>query len=289
MDWISKLERKFGRYAISSVMKYIIIFQVIGFFLLYMGDNIFAQYFALDASKILDGQIWRMATFIMEPPSTSPIFVIFAFYLYYMIGESLEAAWGAFRFNLYLFGGIIFHIIAAFLTYFVTGFSLPLGTTYLNLSLFFAFAALYPNVKFLLFFVIPIKVKYLAWFNAAFFAITVVQGFAFTSDSYIYELYELSNAICALVSVLNFLLFYFTSRTFKSHSPKQMARRKKFKKEMKKATRPEVVYSNGAKHKCTTCGKTELDDPNLEFRYCSKCKGNHEYCQEHLFTHEHIK
>ena len=134
------------------------------------------EYLSLNANAILHGQIWRIVTFLLQPPDGSPIFIVFALYLYYMIGQNLEAAWGAFRFNLYFFTGVLFHLIAALIVYFLTGISFPIGTSYLNLSLFFAFAALYPNVEFLLFFVIPIKVKYLALLDGAFFAFTILQG-----------------------------------------------------------------------------------------------------------------
>ncbi|MFI3172180.1 MAG: hypothetical protein R3Y58_07435 [Eubacteriales bacterium] len=289
MDWISKLERKYGKYAVSSIMKYIIILQVAGYFIMMMSPEFYYQYLCLDASAILRGQVWRMITFVMDPPTTSIIFLFFAFYVYYMIGESLERIWGAFRFNIYLLSGILFHVIGALLAFWITGLAYPLGTEYLYLSLFFAFTLSFPDTQFLLFFIIPIKAKYLGWLNGAFFAFTVLQGilpsYASSAVGIIYQ----ANAIAAFVSILNFLIFYFSSRNFKKHSPKERMRKQKFKQEIKKARRPDNTYGNGAKHKCTVCGRTELDDPTLEFRYCSKCEGNHEYCQDHLFTHQHIQ
>ena len=100
-------------------------------------------------------------------------------------------------------------------------------------------------------------------------------------------MYYKAFALEAFVSFLNFLLFYFSSRNYKKYSPREMHRRRVYHKEVQEA-RQNQQYTNGAKHRCTVCGRTELDDPNLEFRYCSKCNGAHEYCQEHLFTHEHI-
>ena len=155
MDWLSKLERRFGKYAIPNLMFYIIIMYGAGFVLNLINPTFYYQYLSLDATAILHGQIWRIITFMIQPPSTSLIFIIFALYLYYMIGVELERAWGAFRFNLYFFSGVIFHVIAEILVYLFTGMSLPIDTWYLNMSLFFAFAALYPDVKFLLFFIIP--------------------------------------------------------------------------------------------------------------------------------------
>lgn len=297
MDWISKLERKFGKYSISNIMVYLIALQVTGFFLVLVTGNtlFYYQYLSLDASSILHGQVWRMVTFLMVPFTTSTgvmdmFWGVLFLYVYYRIGLSLEHYWGTFRLNVYLISGILFHIVGAMLAYFIVGTSFPLVTTYLYLSLFFAFTASFPETQFLLFFVIPVKAKYLGIVNGIFFGFAMLQGIlpSYANDI-VYGSYYKANAIAAFVSILNFLIFFFSSRTMKSRSPKQVMRKQKFKKEIKKAQRPQANYGNGAKHKCTVCGRTELDDPTLEFRYCSKCKGNHEYCQEHLFTHQHIQ
>jgi len=287
MDWISKLERKLGRFAVPNLMMYIIVLYGVGFVLDLLDPSFYYQYLSLDAAAILRGEVWRIVTFLIQPPSSSLIFIIFALYLYYMIGRSLENAWGAFRFNLYFFSGVLFHVIAAIITYLVLGVNLPLGTSYLNLSLYFAFAALYPNVEFLLFMVIPVKVKYLAWISGAYFAYTILQAFLPAYGGGIYGVYYKANALAAAVSVLNFILFYFSSRNFKPYSPNQVRRRKKFEKDMKQARTNFDKRPGQTNHRCAICGRTELDEPNLEFRYCSKCNGNYEYCQDHLFTHEH--
>ena len=161
-NWLDKLERKFSRYAIPNLMTYIIILYAAGFVLNLINPTFYSQFLSLDAGKILQGQIWRIVTFIIQPPSDSLIFIVFVLYLYYMIGKQLEAAWGAFRFNLYFFSGMLFIVIGAILAFLLTGAVLPMDTWYLNLSLFFAFAALYPDIQLLLFFVIPIKIKWLA-------------------------------------------------------------------------------------------------------------------------------
>lgn len=289
-NWLSKLERKFGRYAIPNLMYYIIILYAAGFVLNLVNRDFYYQMLSLDAAAILRGQIWRVVTFIIQPPSDSLIFIIFMLHLYYMIGQQLEAAWGAFRFNLYFFSGMLFHVIAALLVYVTTGISLPLSVWYLNMSLFFAFAALYPNVQFLLFFAISVKVKYLALLDGLYFAYAVLQAFlpAYGGNA-LFGIYYKANAVGAVVSILNFLIFFLGSRNMRPYSPKQMKRKREFQKNIRKAQRPVQMYPNGARHRCAVCGRTELDDPNLEFRYCSKCSGNHEYCQDHLFTHTHIK
>lgn len=288
-NWLNKLERKFGRYAIPNLMYYIIILYAAGFILNLVNPSFYYQYLSLDASMILKGQVWRIFTFIIQAPSSSLIFIVFSLYLYYMIGKQLEYAWGAFRFNLYFFSGIFFTVIGAILAYLLTGMVLPMDTWYLNMSLFFAFAALYPDVQFLLFFVIPVKVKWLALIDGLYFLYAVVQAFLPAYGGSIYGVYYKANALAAFIAILNFLLFFLGSRNMQPYSPKQMKRKSDFKRKVNQASRPVNVYANGAKHRCAVCGRTELDDPDLEFRYCSKCNGNYEYCQDHLFTHTHVK
>ncbi len=289
-NWLSKLERKFGRYAVPNLMYYIIILYAAGFVLNIVNPEFYYRYLSLNAQAVLHGQVWRIVTFIIQPPSDSLVFIVFALYLYYMIGQHLEQAWGAFRFNLYFFSGMLFHVIAALLAYAVTGLILPMSIWYLNMSLFFAFAALYPDVQFLVFFMIPVKVKYLALIDALYFIYPVVQAFlpAYGGNAYL-GIYYKANAMEAVVSLLNFLIFFLGSRNMRPYSPKQRKRKREFQQNIKRAQRPVQMYANGARHMCAICKRTELDDPNLEFRYCSKCNGNYEYCQDHLFTHTHVK
>lgn len=285
MNWLNKLERKFGRYAIPNLMYYIIILYGVGFVLNLVNPGFYYQYLSLNADAILHGQIWRIVTFIIQPPDSNIWLVAIVLYFYYMLGTTLERTWGAFRFNVYFFMGVIFHVIAAILVFLITGVNLPLGTSYLNLSLFFAFAASYPNMEFLLFFVIPIKAKWLALVDGIFFAYTVLQAFLPAYGGGYYGIVYKANALAAVVSILNFIIFFIGSRKMQPYSPKQMKRKREFKQKM----RPVNQYAGGAKHRCSVCGKTEIDNPDLEFRYCSKCNGNYEYCQEHLFTHTHVK
>ncbi len=289
MNWLNKLERKLGKYAIPNLMYYIIILYAFGFVLGLFNPEFYYQYLSLDAAKILRGQVWRIFTFIIQPPNTSIWFVIFTLYLYYMIGRQLEYVWGAFRFNVYFFTGVLLHVVATLLTYAITGVSLPLGTYYLNMSLFFAYAAIYPNQQFYLFMVLPIKVKYLAWLDGAYFAYAIVQAFlpAYGGHQIFGVIYKAS-ALAAFVSLLNFLIFFFSTRNMRRFAPKEVRRKHNYHKAVR-AGRAIQTGPDGAKHRCVVCGRTELDDENLEFRYCSKCNGNYEYCQEHLFTHEHIK
>ena len=266
MNWISRLERKFGRYAIPNLMYFIIILYGIGFVLDYINPYFYIQYLSLNAAEILHGQIWRIVTFLIQPPSNNLIFLIIALYFYYMIGRTLEQTWGSFRFNLYFFTGVLFHVIAALLIYLVTGQVYMLGTSYLNLSLFFAFAAVYPDMEFLLFYILPVKAKWLAWIDGAFFIWTIIQGFL-PSYGGTYTSYRAS-AFAAAISILNFVIFYVSTRNYAQFSPKQQKRRREFKKQMK--ARPQNHYSaqpdgRVPKHRCAVCGRTELDHPELEF------------------------
>lgn len=282
--FLDKLERKLGKYAINNLIVYILIIYFIGTAINFMHPRLYETYLMLDVEKVLQGQIWRLITFLIQPVfSNNIIFLFFQFYLYYMIGNSLENVWGAFKFNLYFFSGIIFNIIAIFIMYFVTGTSFILGLEYLNRSMFFAFALIFPNFQFLLFFFIPVKVKYLAILYAIVYVYEIIQSFRFSS-------YYVGVAI--LISLGNFLIYFFNSRNYKQYNPKEIKRRRKFKREIKQSSsRGKVVSFNRRKgvamHKCTICGRTEFDDEDLEFRFCSKCEGNYEYCMDHLFTHEH--
>ena len=152
------------------------------------------------------------------------------------------------------------------------------------------FAALFPDVQFLLYMIIPVKVKWLALLDGVFFAWAIIQAFLPSyGGNLIYGIYYKANALAAVVSLLNFFIFFMGSRNVRPYTPKQMKRKHDFKKNVRQAERPVNMYAGGARHRCAVCGRTELDDPNLEFRYCSKCNGNYEYCQDHLFTHTHVK
>ncbi|MFV0343799.1 MAG: rhomboid family intramembrane serine protease [Anaerocolumna sp.] len=284
MNLMNKLNRKFGKYAIHNLMLYVVVLYALGFFISMFNPYFYYQYLSLDISKVLRGELWRLVTFIIRPPSTSLLFLVFSLYLYYMIGNALENAWGAFKFNLYYLSGILLNIIGTFIFYFITGYNIHLGITYINQAMFFAFASLYPNVQFLLFFFIPVKVKYLSYLYGAFVAYDIFTSLV--SGDY-------GRCIMIILALGNFFVYFLSSRNYRSISPKEFKRRNAYKKAVRATVGGDnVVEFQGRKritrHKCSICGRTELDDENLEFRFCSKCDGNHEYCMDHLFTHEHV-
>lgn len=170
------LERKLRRYAISDLIKYVVYGQGILYALMMIMPTLGYRLYSLmtlTRRGLFAGQIWRLATFIFVPPSSSPLFIIFSLYFYYMIGMSLERRWGKVKFNLYYFIGMLAAIAACLLT----GYA---GNTFLNLSLFFAFAAMFPEEEVLLFMILPVKMKYLAVLDAAIYAYQFLVGSAST-------------------------------------------------------------------------------------------------------------
>lgn len=271
MNLLNRMERKFGKYAIPNLMYYIVILYAVGVLVQRLAPGFYVRYLMLDASALLHGQIWRIVTFMIWPPSNDLFFNVLAIYLYYNLGTTLERVWGTFRFNVYFLMGIVGHVLAAVLIYLVTGRIYPLTTVYLNFSLFFAFAATFPDMQFYLFFVLPIKAKWLAVFDGAYFLYGLVFG-------------SMAERIAIGMSLLNFILFFIMTRGSR-FNPKEIKRKQEFRSQMREAT--QAARSNG-RHRCAVCGRTDADDPNLTFRYCSKCEGDYEYCQDHLYTHQHV-
>lgn len=276
MNWLDKLERKFGRYAIPNLTMYLIGGYVVGYVISLMYPSLLV-WLTLEPAYILRGQVWRLFSWVLVPPSGSILTIVIMMLLYYQLGTALERTWGIFRYNVYIFSGILFTVLGAFFLALifgtdVVGYGGFFSTYYINMSIFLAFAASYPDMELLLYFVLPIKIKWMAYVYVAYILYDLVRGNWMTRTAIV-------------ASLLNFILFFLSGRNIRPYTPKEQARKRKFKKQ----ARPHMTYANGAMHRCAVCGKTELDDPTLEFRFCSKCNGNYEYCQEHLFTHEHVK
>ncbi|MFR3168755.1 MAG: hypothetical protein ACLTNX_11520 [Blautia hansenii] len=283
MNFLNKMERKFGRYAIHNLTKYMIGCYAIGYILLYAG-NLFGfsitGYLTLSPYHILHGQIWRIVSWLLIPPPTSNlVFVLIMLLFYYSLGETLERTWGAFRYNVYILGGVLFTVIGAFLLYFMMGanpflsmaYSMAFSTYYINLSIFLAFAANYPDMQVLFMMIIPMKMKWLAVLDIAYLLYDMVKGG-----------WGIRTVI--LASLLNFIIYFLSTRNYQRITPKEIHRKQQFQRAVHPKMAPGVT-----KHKCAVCGRTEKDGDDLEFRFCSKCNGNYEYCQDHLFTHKHIQ
>lgn len=293
MKFMNKIERKLGRYAIPNLMKYVVGLYVIGIVIGSFNFELIAH-LGLEFDMIAKGQIWRLITFLIPINSMNDIFFVFLkAYVFYMIGNNLERTWGAFRFNFYFLSGIICNILAALIVYLLKDISIlgafgmllirPLDVIYI--SLFFAFAALYPNVQFWVYFIIPVKAKWLALLSGGYYLYVIYQ--MIESRFYL-------GIVPIAASLVNFVFFFFVTRDYQRISPREYERKAKFRRQMNEGRNSgNVVSINGrdviARHKCAICGRTEQDDDQLEFRFCSKCDGNYEYCMEHLFTHEHVK
>lgn len=295
---MSPFERKFGKYAIRNLSFVLVICYAIGYVLeLIDRSGLILSYLTLDPYAILHGQVWRLVTWIMIPPSGGNLFVTLIMLLFYCsIGTSLERTWGTYRYNVYLFQGMLFTVAGSFLlmgycylfkpTIFLSSLtgtvltvntpaeyfaviSMLFSTYYINMSIFLAYAATFPDAQVLLMFIIPIRVKWLGIIYA------VLLAFQFLSTS-VYGKFAIG------ASLLNFLVFFLTSRSMMHLNPKQIHRRQEFKRDVRRS-------AGITKHKCAICGRTEMDSPQMQFRFCSKCEGNYEYCEEHLYTHMHVK
>ena len=285
MKFIDKLERKLGRFGIPNLTIYMIICYVIGYALMIVNPGIL-NWLSLEPAYILRGQVWRLVTWVLYPPSTSGVlwFAIAVLFFYYPIGTSLERTIGTFKYTLYILSGVVFTILGAFILYFLLGGNVLVGnvcsTYYISLSTFLAYAMCYPDMQVLLMFIIPVKMKWMAIFYVVIIVYEMIQ-YIVAGRWYL--------VIPIVASLLNFIIFYFGTKDFSRYNPKEVHRRNEFRRAMEPQGRMKSGSGSVTKHKCAICGRTELDDPNLEFRFCSRCNGNYEYCQDHLFTHTHVK
>lgn len=270
MNFLNKMERKLGKYALPNLTMLLIGCYIVGYFIRFTmpaAEGILT----LEPAYILRGQIWRLFSWVFIPPSNNLLFAIIMLSCYYFIGNSLERTWGAFRYNVYFFGGLIFTIIGAFAVYFLYG-GVLLGslfnTSYINYTLLLAFAVTYPELQFMIYFIIPVKAKWIGMLDAVFIIVMFIQS-------------SWGGRVAVLSSLLNFMIFFFSTRNYRRISPIEIKRKQVYRQQVKPV--PGVT-----KHKCAICGRTE-EGTELEFRFCSKCDGNYEYCQDHLFTHEHVK
>lgn len=276
------IERKLRKYAINNLSLYFLVCSAIGYMLrLIPNGSRILSVMELEPYMILHGQVWRIFTWIFCVSDTSNIlFIAISLYFYYSIGRTLENVWGAYRYNVYMFSGLFYTLVGSFVMYgilAVIGYGNRVGiigprftTYYVCMSIFLAFAATFPDMEVLMMFVLPIKVKYLGIVYAIFMVIECVTGGIWV-------------AIPIVASLFNFIVFFFTGRNRIRISREQQKQRAAFRAKVKQA------YKEQTRHKCAICGKTESSDPDMSFRFCSKCNGNYEYCENHLFTHKHIE
>jgi hypothetical protein len=259
MSHLDKLEQKYGRYAVPNVTTGIVIGQAFLYLIAYSGQLDIGRALLIPA-RVLAGEWWRLLTFPFVPPGAGLFFIFFALYAFYLMGSALEGRWGAFRYNVFLLCGYVATVAVSFLTPYQ-----PASNVFIGGSVFLAFAALYPEFQFLLFFIIPVKVKWLAliaWIG---------YGYSFLSGTW-------STRFMVLASLSNFLLFFGKDIWWTMKTGKR-----------KMVEKAKTISSAGeAFHRCASCGKTDVTHPDMDFRYCQDC-GGLGYCVNHINDHEHRK
>ena len=271
MKLLDRLERKFGRYAVPNVTIGLVLGQVLVYVPTLTGQgNRLLGSLQFVPSLVLEGQVWRLFTFLLQPPlNVHPIFMFFFWYIFYLMGTALERTWGVFRYNLFLLIGYVATVGVSLGTALLTPFDLPASNGFLQGTVFLAFAYLYPDFRLALFFILPIKIKWLAliqWIGYLYaFGTALVAG---------------NTIVCLVVaaSVVNFFVFFGKDLLWRVNAGRRRMADKARRGKM--ATQP--------RHRCTICGVTDKSDPGMSFRYCSKCEGSPCYCENHLRNHQHV-
>lgn len=261
--------------AIPGLMRYIVGANAVLFALSLFAAPGTLNFLAMDARSVLRGEVWRVITYVLLPDGGG-IFLLISLMFYYWLGETLERMWGSAKFTFYYVSGVLLTAAGYLLAYVIDGVSYPFwGASYVNMAMFFAYALSFPDAMVRLYFLIPIKMKWLAILDAVYFAAGVFR----------YARAGLwGMALMPLIAILNFFIYF--SPDFHRRAD-----------QIKYRTRPEAVQfrravkeqkrQKGYNHKCEVCGRTDTEYPDLQFRYCSKCAGYHCFCEEHIFNHIH--
>ncbi len=285
---MDKLQKKFGRYAVYNLQKYLILAYCVGLVLNMLRVDV-SGLLGFSMEAILHGQIWRLVTWIFCADGGSFISLIFL-YCVFSMAQSLEQMLGTFRMNVYLVGGMILNLLGGILVYVITllllgqGISVRLTNYEMLFTIFMALALCIPEGTVYLSFLFPIKMK---WMFLIYIVGLIYQLYRYFAFGAAYSvalglLYLVVYGSQTIVALLNLFLFFHFSKIRLTR--KQKKTQTEFRRQM--ASVPKHG-AGSARHKCAICGRTENDDPSLTFRYCSKCTGNKEYCQDHLFTHTH--
>ncbi len=287
-SYIERFCARHPNFGIPRLMLYVAVGNAV-FWLLGVVNTRLWPYLAFDPYLVLHGQVWRLVSFALIPPSTGMLALI-AIYFYYWIGSTLEQYWGTPQFTIYFFTGLILTVLYGFLIYFITGVSIPVTAEYVYLSMFFSFAVLFPDMQVLLFFIIPIKMKWLGIVDALFFLTSIVTNLV--NGNWLY-------ALLPVIALLNYLIFcgdwLFRARRAKprtifpnfNREAERVRRDPGFKQKIRSIEREQDArpYTR----KCEVCGRTDTDFPDLEFRYCSRCAGFHCFCIDHINDHAHFR
>lgn len=277
MDRIDRFCILHPRFGIRRLMLYIVLGNILVYVLTMMDTTgLVYQKLCFSGAGVLRGEVWRIATYLFVPGGGSPILFLIEMYFYFWIGSSLENEWGAGKFTIYYLIGALLQAVFGVLLTLILKQDIVITATYLNLSMFFAFATLFPDVTVLLFFILPIKVKWLAYVDAALFVIAVVTT-------------PFPVNLLPVVAVLNYLLFCggWLFDRLRPARVRQERRTVAFQAEARRIRSEQA--QRGYRHRCEVCGRTDAEFPTLQFRYCSRCAGYHCYCEDHISNHTHIQ
>ena len=272
---LSRFCAKHPYWGIPNLMRYIVAGTVIMYVLILVTNYQAYSLLNLSFSAILRGEVWRLVTFIFVPVSLSPISLAISLYFYYWIGGILENYWGTPKFTIYYLSGIILTLLASLIAYLSGGGDYGYGMHYVNMAMFLAYAILNPEAYVYLLYLIPIKVKWLAYLDLIYFAYDVLTAIGARAWGY---------AAAPIVALLNFFVFFYPYFSHKARQERYRASKQatRFRQTVKASQQPKSYN-----HKCEVCGRTDTDYPNLSFRYCSRCTGYHCYCEDHIFNHVH--
>ena len=245
------------RFGVPGLMRNIIGANVIIYLLSMFAQAGTLDFLALDTSAVFRGEIWRVVTYALIP-SYSGIWIIFALLFYYWLGEALERLWGSAKFTIYYLSGVLLTAAAVLLAALVSNTQYYVaGADYVNSALFFAYAMTYPDAMVQIMFIIPIKMKWLAWIEGALYALSVVSALIMGAWG---------AALIPVVALLNFFVFF--APDFQRKADQVRARNRPQAVQFRKAVHIQQK-ERGYNHKCCVCGKTDAEYPDMQFRYCS--------------------
>lgn len=262
------------RLSIPGLIRYILGANVVLYFLDLLSSG-GLEFLALEPAAVLHGEVWRLVTYVLLPDS-SDLMLLISCLFYYWLGTSLERIWGSAKFTFYYLSGTLLTAIGVLLVYLIDGIDLSVaGASYVNSSMFFAFALFNPDAMVYVFYIIPVKMKWVAWFEAALYGVNIALC-ALAG--------QWGQALLPVLAMLNLFVFFAPMLGYKVDRAK--AHRRPQAVQFRQAVK-EQQKQKGYNHKCCVCGKTDTDYPDMQFRYCSKCEGYHCFCEEHIFNHTH--
>ncbi len=306
---LKKLRSRFERFCyrnrdkgIPNLMLYLSVGSAIVYlFTMFSGNGLLYEWLRFDVDLILQGQVWRLFSYVITTQNNNVVFTLITLICYYSLGRAMENAWGTLRFNLFYLTGVLLMdlyamLVGIFMPQWRYMMSMVVDVSFLNMSLFLGYATMYPDAQFLLLFIIPVR----AWiFALVDIAITLLNVIQLSVPVFLFPI-----NLYPLVAIANYFLFFGKDVVNVIPMSWRVNARRLFKKKSKAAPKrsgtipfPKAGSFEAStatvkapyNHRCTVCGRTDVSDPQLEFRYCSKCSGYHCYCEDHIGNHEHIQ